>query len=363
MSFSIEEILSWIQGTVVNPFSISGLRVEKISPLASSQPSNLSFFFSRAFEKELVLANPGILVTAEAFVQPLSKAGLPFWKTAAVVTVADPYYAMALLSEKFASVSSSVAHLPKLPKETIGKKPQVHPTAVIAPTAILGEGVAIGPHCVVEDGVRIGKNTVLYPGCVIGPQSSIGSDCVLFPRVTLYEWTQIGNRVRIHAGVVLGADGFGYAPKRDASLRIEGHQKIYHLGQVIIEDDVEIGANSCVDRGTFGETRIEQFAKLDNLVQIGHNARLEKGAIICGGTCLAGNSRVGKFAYVGGLSGIANHISVGEGAKVGALSLVTKNVPPGGTAVGNPQRNYKEHFRVHAFLSKQLSGWRKKSDG
>ena len=161
-------------------------------------------------------------------------------------------------------------------------------------------------------------------------------------------------RVRIHAGSVIGADGFGYAPKREGS-QVIGHVKIYHLGRVVIGDDVEIGANSCVDRSTFGETRIEKSAKLDNIVHIGHNALVEEGAVICGGTCLAGRASVGKFALVGGLTGIINDVHVGDGAQVAAMTLVSKDVLPGSTAVGNPQREYKQHFRAHAILNKLMT--------
>jgi UDP-3-O-[3-hydroxymyristoyl] glucosamine N-acyltransferase len=158
---------------------------------------------------------------------------------------------------------------------------------------------------------------------------------------------------------VIGSDGFGYAPKKQGS-QVTGHQKIYHLGRVVVGDDVEMGANCCVDRSTLGETRIEKNSKLDNLVHLGHNSYLGEGAVICGGTCLAGNARVGKYAYVGGLTGIGNHVHVGDGATVGALTMVTKDVQAGGTAVGNPQRDRREHFRAHALLSRLLEERRSK---
>jgi UDP-3-O-[3-hydroxymyristoyl] glucosamine N-acyltransferase len=235
----------------------------------------------------------------------------------------------------------------------------VHPTAVVDPTAQLGEGVVIGAYCVVERGRRIGAWSTLYPGCFVGPNCQIGESTVLFPKVTVYENTEIGNRVRIHSGAVLGSDGFGYAPHRQGKTMM-GHVKIYHLGQVVIEDDVEIGANGCVDRATFGQTRIGKGSKLDNLVHIGHNSTVGEGAIICGGTCLAGNVVLGRFVTIGGLTGITNHVHVQDGASVGAVSLVTKDVAPGGTAVGNPQRDYREHFKAHALLSRLLEERRKK---
>lgn len=351
MSVSLSEILSWTGGRLVNGGllgpSADTIRVERPAPLSASRANDLAFFFSKDYQHELATARPGILITGEPFVGPLEKAGLPFWGSSAVIACADPYSAMALLSEKFAQRNSTVAHRGPRKARTL------HPTAVIHPGAELGEGVQVGAYCVVEEGARIGAGTYLYPGCFVGPRVKIGEDCVLFPRVSVYEFAEIGNRVRIHAGSVLGSDGFGYAPKREGK-QVVDHQKIFHLGRVIIGDDVEIGANSCVDRGTIADTIIGSKSKLDNLVHIGHNARLDEGSIICGGTCLAGNSSTGKFAYVGGLTGIANHVHVGDGAMVGAVSLITKDVPPGETALGNPQREYKEHFRVHAALNRLI---------
>ncbi len=361
MSFSVSEVVHWTGGRLVNATELGSaserIRVDRPSPLPGAKNSDLAFFFSRYYERELPTARPGILITGEAFVKPLQAAGLPFWKTSAVIACADPYLAMAILSEKFAAELSSVAHLPG----TAGPEPQIHPTAVVSKTAELGPGVQVGARCVIEDDVRVGAGSIFYAGCYVGPKCSIGENSVLFAGVSLYEWTQIGDRVRVHAGAVIGADGFGYAPRREGD-RVVAHQKIYHLGRVVIEDDVEIGANTCVDRGTFGETRIGRAAKIDNLIQIGHNAQVGEGAILCGGTCLAGNSNVGKFAYVGGLTGVANQVQIGDGASVGAMTLVTKDVPARGTAVGNPQREYKEHFKAHALLSRLLAERKEKRE-
>jgi UDP-3-O-[3-hydroxymyristoyl] glucosamine N-acyltransferase len=370
MSFSVSDIVSWTGGRLVNaaaPASLAGsssglsegqlsaIRVERAVPLAGSSASDLAFFFAKAYQKELPSAAPGILITGEPFVQPLQASGLPLWNRSAIVACADPYLAMAILSGKFAAKLSSVAHckwdaaIPEFLDE-----PQVHASAIVHAEAVLGRGVVVGAHCVVESGARIGAGTVLYPGCFVGPDCVIGENCVLFPRVTLYEWTHLGNRVRIHAGGVIGSDGFGYAPKREGK-QVVGHQKIYHLGKVVIGDDVEIGANSCVDRGTFGETRLENNVKLDNQVHIGHNAFLDEGAVVCGGTCLAGRASVGKYAYVGGLTGIANDVHVGDGASIGAMTLLSKDVPPGSTALGNPQREFREHFKAHAMLNRLVT--------
>jgi len=352
MPFSLSEVLEWTGGRLANAGALGsragGIRVEKPAQIAGSGSSDLVFFFSREYQKDLPSAAPGIMVTGEAFVKSMEAAGLPLWQSSAVVACADPYLAMALMSAKFAAVMSTVAHVPAVAGRG---KTAIHASAVVHPEALIADGASIGAHAVIERGASIGGGTVVYPGCFVGPGAVIGRDCVLFPNVTVYEWTRVGDRVRLHAGVVLGADGFGYAPRRDDG-SVTGHQKIFHLGRVEIGDDVEIGASSCVDRGTFGETRIGAGAKLDNHVHVGHNATVEEGAILCGGICLAGRAHVGRFVYVGGMTGISNDVHVGDGANIGACSLITKDVPPGGAAVGNPQRDYRDHFKAHAMLSR-----------
>lgn len=370
MPFSVQNILEFLQASASTNASTSGrvvnasalkvkleeIQVKRLLPLKGAESTDLAFFFSRAFESELPFTKPGVLIVGEPFVKPMEAAGLPFWSTTAVIACADPYLAMALLSKEFAAELSPGAHVPALSQ---GAQPEVHPTAVVHPSAELASGVTVGAHCVVEAFAKIGVGSVLYPGCFIGKNAVLGEHCVLFPRVVVYDDVRIGKRVRIHAGTVLGADGFGYAPVVQDK-QVVNHQKIYHLGRVVIEDDVEIGANSTVDRATLGETRIGKNAKLDNLVHVGHNARVDEGGILCGGVCLAGNAHVGKYAYVGGLTGVINHVHIGDGAKVAALSLVSKDIPAGGTAVGNPQRTHRDHFRAHAHLSKQVSERRKK---
>ncbi len=352
--FTLAEIIDWTGGKIANlsdlpPGTVEAVRVTRPWTLGASGPSDVAFFFSRSFEGELPTAAPGVLITAQPFIKPMAAAGLPLWKRSVVLVCEDPYFAMAMLSEKFAKGGSSVAHLAKIHEITS----EIHASAVVDPSAHVAAGVQIGAHCVIERGASIGSGSVLYPGCYVGPGARIGENTVLFPGVVIYETSEIGNRVRIHASTVIGADGFGYAPKRDGA-RVIGHQKIYHLGKVVIEDDVEIGAGTSIDRGTFGETRIERQAKLDNHVHVGHNARVGQGAIICGGVCLAGNAQIGRFVYVGGITGIDNHVRVGDGARVGAVSAITKDIPPGGTGVGVPQRDHREHFKAHALLSRLL---------
>ena len=374
MSLTLREILELTSGKWVNSQelgrSADSIGVRRLADLARSQEGDLAFFFSRDYEHLVGSALPSVLITAEPFVAPMRSAQLPLVNQSAVVVCQDPYSAMATLTKRVASELSSVAHVPTSgraePPGLDSGAASVHPSAVVAPSAKLGRGVKVHAFAVIEADVELGDDTVVYPHCFLGRGVRVGKQSVLFPRVTLYEAVSIGDRVRIHAGTVIGADGFGYAPvlapaPSGGGREVIDHAKIYHLGRVVVGDDVEIGANCTVDRATLGETRIEQRAKLDNLVHLGHNSRVEIGALICGGTCLAGGAEVGAFAVVGGLSGIANRIRVGDRAQVGALTLVTKDVAPGGTAVGNPQREYRAHFKAHAFLNRMVESGKRDS--
>jgi UDP-3-O-[3-hydroxymyristoyl] glucosamine N-acyltransferase len=355
--FSVAQILEWTSGRLVNAEALGDAKariaVGAPAPLAGSGPSDCAFFFSKDYQTELFSAAPGVLVTGELFVAPLAASGLPLWTKSAVVACRDPYYAMAVLSEKFAAEISAVAHLPSELANRVGP-PEIHATAVVHPEARIADGVSVGAGCVIEKGARIGRGSILYPRVYVGPNVEIGEACVFFPGVTLYEETRLGNRVRIHAGSTLGSDGFGYAPKIEDGKPVS-HRKIYHMGRVVVADDVEIGANTMVDRATFGETFIGRGAKLDNHVHIGHNSTIDEGAILCGGVCLAGGTMIGRFAYIGGMAGIGNKAAIGDYAKVGAMSLVDKDVPAGGTSVGNPQRSHRDHFKAHAILNRMVA--------
>jgi UDP-3-O-[3-hydroxymyristoyl] glucosamine N-acyltransferase len=327
---------------------IEQVRVESPAELGKSKSSQVGFFFSKSYQNELMTAAPGVLITAEPFVKPLEASGLPIWKKSVIISCLDPYLAMALISKMLAPQLSTAAHV----DESLGQA-EIHPTAVVASSAELAEGVTVGPHCTIDDGVRIGAGTRLYPGCFVGNGSVIGKNCVLFPRVTLYERTQLGDRVRLHAGVVIGADGFGYAPRRENG-KVVSHEKIYHIGRVVIGNDVEIGANTCVDRGTIGDTVIGDMAKIDDQVMIGHNCKLDTGAVLCGNAGLAGRAKIGKFAYVGGMAGIGNDVEVGDGAMIGALAVVAADVAPGAAMLGNPSRLARDHNRIQVLLNRML---------
>ncbi len=355
-AITLAQILEWTSGRLANRESLgaeaANIEVTRPADLAGSQASDCAFFFSKAYQADLMSAAPGILVTGEPFVAPLQASGLPIWRHSAIVACGDPYLAMAILSKEFALAGhSSMAHVPSQLLEASGT-PEIHSSAIVDPTAKLAAGVVVGPGCVVEAGVTLGKGTLLYPRVYLGKNGSVGEGSVLFPGVTVYENVKIGKRARIHAGAVIGADGFGFAPVIQNGKPID-HAKIYHFGCVVIGDDVEIGANALIDRATLGETTIASKCKLDNDVHIGHNTRVGEGTIFCGKSGTAGGAVVGRFVYVGGGSGIGK-VTVGDYVKIGGATKVDIDVAEGETVVGNPVRSYRDHFRVNVLLNRLL---------
>jgi UDP-3-O-[3-hydroxymyristoyl] glucosamine N-acyltransferase len=208
--------------------------------------------------------------------------------------------------------------------------PGIHPSAVIDPTATVDETVHIGPNCVVEAHAILSPGVILTSQIHVGARSSIGKDSKLFPRVTLYPSTMVGERVRIHAGAVIGSDGYGYVLDQGV------HRKIPQVGNVIIGDDVEIGANTTIDCGALGATRIGKGSKIDNLVQIGHNVVIGDHSIVIAQSGIAGSTRVGNYVILAGQSGIAGHLSIGDKAVVAAQSGVMHSIPAGEKWMGSP---------------------------
>ena len=224
----------------------------------------------------------------------------------------------------------------------------VHPTAVVDPSAQLGEGVAVGACAVIEAGAVIGRRTQIGAGCCVGREVAIGEDCVLFPRVTLYPGVKLGARVRVHSGAVIGSDGFGYVPTG------EGWEKFPQRGTVVIEDDVEIGANSTIDRATLGETRIGRGVKIDNLVHVAHNVAIGEHSVLAAMAGIAGSSTLGKRVVAGGQAGVADHCRIGDGAVLTGQTAVQegKSIAAGETVFGNPARPLREFRKYFPYLSR-----------
>jgi UDP-3-O-[3-hydroxymyristoyl] glucosamine N-acyltransferase len=222
----------------------------------------------------------------------------------------------------------------------------IHPTAVIGADCRMDGSVRIGPCAVVGDRCVIGKNTVLMPGVVLGDDVAIGVECVIHANVSIREKVTLGDRVIIHDGTVVGSDGFGFA--------FEGgrYHKIPQVGTVVIEDDVEIGANTAIDRATLGETRIQKGAKLDNLIQIAHNCVIGENTAIAAQAGLSGSTLIGKGVRIGGQAGFAGHMKVGDFASVTAQSGVSKDIPPGIIVSGYMAMPHREALRLEASLRK-----------
>ncbi|MFA5088025.1 MAG: UDP-3-O-(3-hydroxymyristoyl)glucosamine N-acyltransferase [Candidatus Omnitrophota bacterium] len=222
----------------------------------------------------------------------------------------------------------------------------IHPLSIIATDAVIGKNVSVGPYTVVESNARIGDNTIIYSGCFIGQETVIGRDCLFYPNLTIRERISIGDRVIIHSGTVIGSDGFGFVD-------VNGEKtKIPQVGTVVIEDDVEIGANVTVDRARFDKTFIGHGTKIDNLVQIAHNVIIKENCLIVSQAGISGSTRIERDATLAGQAGIAGHLTIGEGAIVAAQAGVTKSVLPRTIVSGYPAKPHAEAKRTNAHVQR-----------
>lgn len=256
----------------------------------------------------------------------------------------------------------SVAKLLQLYQASLPKKNGIDKLAYVSPTAKIGKNCYIGAFAYIGENVILGDETQIYPHTVVEDGTKIGNNCIIYPNVTIYNSCKIGNRVTIHAGSVIGADGFGFAPNA------KGYDKIPQIGIVTIEDDVEIGANTCVDRSTMGTTIIRKGVKLDNLVQIAHNVEVGENTVMSAQTGVAGSTKIGKWCMFGGQVGIAGHISVGDKVFLGAQSGVPGSLKSDQTLIGTPPVNPKAYFKSIAIthklpeLYKQINEMQKQID-
>jgi len=221
----------------------------------------------------------------------------------------------------------------------------IHPTAVVHETAEIGAGCAIGPHVVIETDARIGNACMLHAGVFIGPGTSVGDECVIWPNVVIRDGCVVGNRVIIHPCAVVGADGLGFYFDEGR------HNKIPHIGGVIVGDDVEIGACTCIDRSKFGNTVIGRGTKIDNQVHVAHNVRIGEHCVFAAQAGLSGSTRVGDYCLFGGRAATTDNVTVGDGARLaGGLAVAIKDVPPGITVSGFPARDHRQELRDRAHL-------------
>lgn len=238
----------------------------------------------------------------------------------------------------------SIAKLLQIYEASKPKKTGVAPQAYIAPSAKLGNNCYVGPFAYVGEGAEIGDECQIYPHAVIGDNVKVGTNCIFYPNTTIYQGCKIGNNVTIHAGSVIGADGFGFAPGAD------GYDKIPQIGIVVIEDNVEIGANTCVDRSTMGATVIHKGVKLDNLVQVAHNVEIGENTVMSAQVGIAGSTKVGSWCMFGGQVGLAGHITIGDKTFLGAQSGVPGSLKGGEELIGTPPMNPRAYFKSQAIF-------------
>jgi UDP-3-O-[3-hydroxymyristoyl] glucosamine N-acyltransferase len=303
--------------------------VNGIRPLDTAAGEHLSFLHNPKYAEEARTSAAGAILVADPKTLPGRN----------LLVCPEPYLALAHALEIF--------H-PVVPPE-----PGVHPSAVVADDVAVGKGASVGPLASVAAGATIGDRTVIGAGCVLGHGVAVGTDCILHPRVVVEDRCQIGDRCIVHSGSVIGADGFGFAT-------VDGnHHKVPQVGIAVLEDDVELGANVCIDRAALGETRIGRGTKVDNLVQIAHNVQIGEHCLVVAQVGISGSCRIGHHTVFAGQSGCSGHLTIGSGVVLSARAVAIKDVPDGVTLSGYPARPHREWLKTQASLQR-LDGLRGK---
>ena len=336
MEFTAKQIAEFIGGRVEGNENTA---VHTFAKIEEGQPGAISFLSNPKYTHYLYETSSSIvLVNDDLELEQEVKATL--------IRVKNAYEAVAKLLQLYESMKP--------------KKTGIDPLASVSPKATLGKDVYVGPFACIGDGAVIGDGTQIYPHVVIGEGVKMGEKCLIYPNVTIYQGCKIGQNVTIHAGSVIGADGFGFAPN------VEGYDKIPQIGIVIIEDNVEIGANTCVDRSTMGATVIHKGVKLDNLIQVAHNCEIGENTVMSAQVGMAGSTKIGSWCMVGGQAGFAGHIHVADKTFVGAQCGVIGDTKGNGEQlIGSPAMDPKVYFKGMAILRrlpdmyKEMSALRK----
>ena len=315
MEFTAKQIAAYIGGEVVGNENTA---VHTFAKIEEGMPGALSFLSNPKYTPYIYETKSSIVLVNSDFIpdRPVD---------ATLIKTANAYESLAKLMTLYESMKP--------------KKSGISPMASVAESATIGENVYIGPFVYIGEKASVGDNTIIEAGVSVNEGASVGSNCILYNNVTIYHGCKVGNRCILHAGCVIGADGFGFAPGAN------GYDKIPQIGIVILEDDVELGANTCVDRSTMGATIIKRGVKLDNLVQIGHNVVIDEHTVMSAQCGVAGSTKIGKWCMVGGQTGINGHIQIGDGVKVGGHSGVSNNVKDGQVLFGFPAFEHTKFVR------------------
>lgn len=324
MQFTALQIATLIKGKIEgDPES----KVSHVAKIEEASEGSLSFIANPKYEEYLYSTHASIIIINESLeiraeVKPT------------LIRVKDAYSSFAFLLEKYNEIISRSG------------KHGIEQPSYISKTASIGKDVYVGAFTYVGDNVIIGDNVRIYPGCYIGDNVVINEDSKIFAGVKIYDGCSIGSRVVIHSGAVIGGDGFGFAPQKDGT-----YKKVPQIGNVIIEDDVEIGANTTIDRATMGSTCIRRGVKLDNLIQIAHNVDVGENTVIAAQTGISGSTKVGKNCIIGGQVGIVGHIQIADGTRINAQSGLSKSVTsPNITLTGTPAYDYKSSLKSQAIF-------------
>jgi UDP-3-O-[3-hydroxymyristoyl] glucosamine N-acyltransferase len=323
LEFSAQQIAMMIQGKVEGDASVTVKNFGKIEEATKGQ---ISFLANPKYEEFLYSTAASIIILNE---KQLLKQKIE----ATIIRVPDAYAAFATLLTKYQELKT---------QQLVG----IQTPSYIAPTAQIGAQHFIAAFAYINEGAVLGSNVKIFSNAIIGENVKIGNNVTIHPGVVVYADCVIGNNVTIHSGSIIGSDGFGFAPKEDGSF-----QKVPQLGNVVIEEDVEIGANTTIDRATIGSTIIRKGVKLDNLIQIAHNAEIGTNSVIAAQSGISGSTKIGKQVMVGGQVGFAGHISVADGVRIAAQSGVTKTVKtPNLTLTGNPAAEQKQSLRGQVYV-------------
>lgn len=322
MEFSAKQIAQFVQGVIEGDENAT---VNTFAKIEDGKPGAISFLSNPKYTHYIYdTVSSIVLVDKSVELEKPTKATL--------IKVDNAYECVAKLLQLYESMKP--------------KKTGIDSLAFISPSAKIGENVYIGAFAYIGDNVVIGDGCQIYPNVVICENAKVGNDCLFYPNVTIYHDCHVGNRVTLHAGSVVGSDGFGFAPSEN------GYDKIPQIGIVTIEDDVEIGANTCIDRSTMGSTYVRKGVKLDNLVQIAHNTDIGANTVMSAQVGIAGSTKVGQWCMFGGQVGIAGHITIGNKVFLGAQSGVPSSLKDNQTLIGTPPMEKLPYFKSQAIFQK-----------
>ncbi len=318
-TLKLDELARLVDGTVRGD---GGVAIHGVNGLREAQPGEIAFLSNPKYAPLLADTKASAVIVARGVSAPIP-----------VIEVGNPDLAFARVAERFLG--------------SVGRPaPGVHPSAVVAPGASLGSGVSVGACTVVEEDAVIGDGSVLYPQVYVGRGARLGKNVLLYPQAVVRERCVLGDRVILHCGAVIGADGFGYVTEKGV------HHKIPQVGIVVLEDDVEIGANTTVDRARFGRTLVRRGAKIDNLVMIAHNVIVGEGSLLAAQAGVAGSTELGRYVMMAGQAGLAGHIKMGDRSAITAQGGTNKDIPPGTVVSGHHAVESKTYLKRLAALAK-----------